>query len=45
LVKPSGRKPDKNRIALFLKDIAEICLDVANFLPDGRQSESVSQQI
>jgi len=43
-VKLSGRKPDKDRIALFLKDITEIRPDMANFRPDDRQTESESQQ-
>jgi hypothetical protein len=41
-VKLSGREPDKDRITLFLKDIAENRPDVANFRPDARQPESES---
>jgi hypothetical protein len=43
-VKPSERKPIKDRIALFLKDIAKIHPDVANFRLDARQTESDFQQ-
>jgi hypothetical protein len=41
---PSGRKESSDltasRYALFLKDIAEILPDGANFCPDARQTES-----
>jgi hypothetical protein len=43
-VKPSGCKPDKDWIALFLKDITEISPDMANFRPDAWQTESDIQQ-
>jgi hypothetical protein len=40
-------RPDAHlirRYVLFLKDIAEACLDGANFHPNGRQKKSDFQQ-
>jgi hypothetical protein len=41
--KPSGREPNKDRIALFLKGYRRP--DEAIFPPDARQPESESQQL